>query len=162
MDCCGNIFRKARTSLAMIGETFRLLPMHSITGPAKHSRGEHRRKCLPTNYTQVHDTVLRRQVESAQYTSVRFGETLSLSGIRPRSAVSAMLTTMRWPRPRSDSTRTTASAPIPRSAEARSPPSAMSNTSPPTTSPGTTSSASCTASEESHPPKPKPSTIPNT
>ena len=67
----------------MIGETFRLLPMHSITGPAKHSRGEHRRKCLPTNYTQVHDTVLRRQVESAQYTSVRFGETLSLSGIRP-------------------------------------------------------------------------------
>ena len=27
---------------------------------------------------------------------------------------------------------------------------------------GTTSTASCTASDESHPPKPKPSTIPNT
>src|SRR3977135_2344545 len=65
MDYCGNIFRKARTSLAMIGETLRLLPMHSTTGPAKHSRGEHRRKCLPANYTQVHDTMLRRQVESA-------------------------------------------------------------------------------------------------
>ena len=62
---CGNTFRKARTSLAMIGETFRLLPMHSTTGPVKHSRGEHRQKCLPANYTQVYATVLRRQVESA-------------------------------------------------------------------------------------------------
>src|SRR4030088_1899998 len=70
MDCCGNTFQKARTSLAMIGETFRLLPMHSTTGPAKHSRGEHRRKCLPASYTQVHDTVLRRQVESAQVADV--------------------------------------------------------------------------------------------
>jgi transposase len=39
---------------------------------------------------------------------------------------------------------------------------AASNSSPPTMSPGTTSSASCTASATSHPPKPKPSTIPNT
>ena len=36
------------------------------------------------------------------------------------------------------------------------------DTSPPTTSPGTTSSASCTASAASHPPRLKPSTIPNT
>src|SRR5258705_5125976 len=70
MDCCGNTFRRARTSLAMIAETFRLLPMHSTTGPAKHSGGEHRRKCLPTNYTQAHDTVLRRQVESALRISI--------------------------------------------------------------------------------------------
>src|SRR4029077_19677994 len=65
MDYCGNTFRKARTSLAMIAETFRLSPTHSTTGPARHSGGEHRRKCLPTNYTQAHDTVLRRPVESA-------------------------------------------------------------------------------------------------
>src|SRR6476660_8081299 len=65
MDCCGNTFRRAPTSLAMSAETFRLLPMHSTAGPARHSGGEHRRKCLPTNYTQAHDTVLRRPVESA-------------------------------------------------------------------------------------------------
>ena len=39
--------------------------MHSTTGPARHSAGRRRRKCLPTNYTQLHDTVLRRRVESA-------------------------------------------------------------------------------------------------
>jgi hypothetical protein len=43
----------------------KLWPMRSTTGPVKHSGGEHRRKCLPTNYTQVHDTVLRRPIESA-------------------------------------------------------------------------------------------------
>src|SRR5882757_6164514 len=83
MDCCGNTFRRARTSLAMIAETFRLLPMHSTTGPAKRSGGELRRKCLPTNYTQAHDTVLRRQVESAQYTSIRFTERLAEADIQP-------------------------------------------------------------------------------
>src|SRR6476660_3121002 len=61
----GNTFRGAPTSLAMSAETFRLLPMHSTAGPVRHSGGEHRRKCLPTNYTRVHDTVLRRPVESA-------------------------------------------------------------------------------------------------
>src|SRR6476660_2259933 len=65
MDCCCNTFRRAPTSLAMSAETFGLLPMHSTAGPARHSGGEHRRKCLPTNYTRVHDTVLRRPVESA-------------------------------------------------------------------------------------------------
>jgi putative transposase len=59
------------------------LPMHSTTGPANHSGGEHRRKCLPTNYTQAHDTVLRRQVESAQYTSIRFTERLAEADIQP-------------------------------------------------------------------------------
>ena len=55
----------------MSAETFRLLPMHSTAGPARHSGGEHRRKCLPTNYTQVHDTVLRRWVESALSSVIR-------------------------------------------------------------------------------------------
>ena len=65
MGYCGNTFRKVQTSHATIAEKFKRLPMHSTTGPANHSGGEHRRKCLPTNYTQAHDTVLRRQVESA-------------------------------------------------------------------------------------------------
>jgi hypothetical protein len=83
MGCCGNTFRKAQTSLATIAEKFKRWPMHSTTGPARHSGGEHRRKCLPTNYTQVHGTVLRRQVESAQYTSIRFSERLAEAGIQP-------------------------------------------------------------------------------
>src|SRR6476619_474758 len=49
----------------MTGGKLKLWPMRSTTGPVKHSGGEHRRKCLPTNYTQVHDTVLRRPIESA-------------------------------------------------------------------------------------------------
>ena len=56
----------------MTGGKLKLWPMRSTTGPVKHSGGEHRRKCLPTNYTQVHDTVLRRPIESAQYTSKDF------------------------------------------------------------------------------------------
>src|SRR6476620_2724960 len=74
MDCCGNTFRRAPTSLAMSAETFRLLPMHSTTGPARHSGGEHRRKCLPNNYTQAHDTVLRRQAQSALTPLVAMGD----------------------------------------------------------------------------------------
>jgi len=70
MGYCGNTFRKVQTSHATIAEKFKRLPMHSTTGPANHSGGEHRRKCLPTNYTQAHDTVLRRQVESALTTAV--------------------------------------------------------------------------------------------
>lgn len=81
MDFCGNTFRRARTSLATIGEKFRLLPMHSTTGLAKHSGGGHRRKCLATNYTHVHDTVLRRRGESAQYTSIAFTDRLIEVGI---------------------------------------------------------------------------------
>src|SRR5690349_20716231 len=49
----------------MTGGKFKRWLMHSTTGPGKHSGGRHRRKCLPTNYTQAHDTVLRRPVESA-------------------------------------------------------------------------------------------------
>ena len=44
--------------------------MHSTTAPVRHSGGEHQRKCLQNNYTQVHDTVLRRRVESALTTVV--------------------------------------------------------------------------------------------
>src|SRR3954464_8067067 len=78
MDCCGNTFRKARTSLATIAETFRLWPMHSTTGPARHSGGEHRRKCLLTNYTRGRDTVLRRLVESALHAVVGVDDTTAL------------------------------------------------------------------------------------
>jgi len=73
------------------------------------------------------DGAIHHSDAGSQYTSVRFDETLSLSGIRP----------------------SVGSCPT-------------SNSSPPTTSPGTTSSASCTAWAVSHPLKPKPSTIPNT
>src|ERR1700754_2932890 len=55
----------------MTGGKLKLWPMRSTTGPVKHSGGEHRRKCLPTNYTQVHDTVLRRPIESALTSGVR-------------------------------------------------------------------------------------------
>ena len=83
MGYCGNTFRKVQTSHATIAEKFKRLPMHSTTGPANHSGGEHRRKCLPTNYTQAHDTVLRRPVESAQYTAIHYSETLMLEGLIP-------------------------------------------------------------------------------
>src|SRR6185437_5202219 len=77
MGYCGNTFRKVQTSHATIAEKFKRLPMHSTTGPANHSGGEHRRKCLPTNYTQAHDTVLRRPVESALGPSVRVHDAAS-------------------------------------------------------------------------------------
>jgi putative transposase len=92
------------------------------------------------------------------YTAIHFGETLSLSGLRPSMAASAMPTTTPWPRRPSGSTRTNASGPIHRSAAARYATSPTSSSSPPTTSLGTTSSASCTASDASHPPKQKPNT----
>src|SRR6476659_7593234 len=57
----------------MTGGKLKLWPMRSTTGPAKHSGGEHRRKCLPTNYTQVHYTVLRRPIESALAARVAVG-----------------------------------------------------------------------------------------
>src|SRR4029077_381720 len=66
-------FPKGTDLARMIAETFRLSPTHSTTGPARHSGGEHRRKCLPTNYTQAHDTVLRRPVESALRAGVAGG-----------------------------------------------------------------------------------------
>lgn len=65
MVYCDNIFQKVQTLLAMIAERFRLSPTRSTTGPGKRSGGEHPRKSLPTNYTQAHDMVLRRPVESA-------------------------------------------------------------------------------------------------
>lgn len=71
MDLCGSTFRRAPTSLATTGGKFSLLPRHSTVGLARHSGGEHRRKCLPANYTQFHDTVLRRPVERALRPGVR-------------------------------------------------------------------------------------------
>ena len=38
---------------------------------------------MPINYTRDHDTVLRRPVESAQYTSIRFTERLAEADIQP-------------------------------------------------------------------------------
>ena len=90
--------------------------------------------------------------------SVRFGETLTISGLRPSvGSRSAMPTITRWPRPPSGSTRTNASAPIHRR---RGPLRTLSDVelSPPTTSLGTTRAGSCTALAVSHPPRPKPTT----
>src|SRR6476619_1543173 len=67
----------------MTGGKFKRWLMNSITGPGRHSGGRNRRNCLPTNYSQVHDTVLRRQVESAQYTSVAFTQRLLNEGVDP-------------------------------------------------------------------------------
>ena len=38
---------------------------------------------MPNSYTHSNNPVLQRPIEPAQYTSVRFGETLSLSGLVP-------------------------------------------------------------------------------
>ena len=38
---------------------------------------------MQSNYTHLNNPVLRRPIEPAQYTSVKFGETLSLSGLIP-------------------------------------------------------------------------------
>ena len=38
---------------------------------------------MPNSYTHSNNPVLQRPIEPAQYTSVRFGETLSLSGLIP-------------------------------------------------------------------------------
>jgi len=68
---CDNTFRKAPISLATIAEMFRPWPMPPTTGPASLLDGELRRKCLQTNYTRIHDTVLRRPVESALISVMR-------------------------------------------------------------------------------------------
>ena len=108
------------------------------------------------------DGAIHHSDAGSQYTSVRFGETLSLSGLRPSVGTVGVPTITRWPRPRSGSTKMSASAPTHRFGEACCAHWATSNSSPPTTSPGTTNSASCTAWAESHRPKPRPTTISNT
>jgi putative transposase len=80
----------------------------------------------------------------------------------PLLAASATPTITLWPRPQSASTRTNASVPIHRFAAGFCATLPTSNSSPPTTWPGTTSSASCTVLAVSHPPRPKRTTIPNT
>ena len=67
----------------MTGAKFKRWLMHSTTGRGRHSAGRRRRKCLPTYYSQVHDTVLRPPVEPGQYTSIRFSERLAQAGIQP-------------------------------------------------------------------------------
>ena len=102
--------------------------------------------------------VLRRPVESAQYTSVRFGETLQLAGMIPSIGTvgdaydnALAETTMGLYKTeciRGDSPfRTGPIRPWP-----------TWKTSPPPGSTGTTPAGSCTASADGHPPKPKPTT----
>lgn len=107
------------------------------------------------------DGAIHHSDAGSQYTSVRFGETLSLSGIRPSVGSVGDAYDNALAETTIGLYKTSASEPTPRSAAASSTPWATSSTSPPTTSPGTTSSASCTASDASHPPKPRPATIPN-
>lgn len=83
MNHCANAFRKSTNSLATVAEKFRLLPMHSTTGPARHSDGEHPRKCLPTNYIRTYETVLLRRVESALAARIARGPDGSQGGPAP-------------------------------------------------------------------------------
>ena len=98
----------------------------------------------------------------SQYTSVRFGETLCLSGLRPSvgsvgDAYDNALAETTIGLYKTECIR--ADSPFRRGPLTH--PRRRRDTSPPTRSPGTTTSASCTASAASHPPKPKPTTIPN-
>jgi hypothetical protein len=71
MDCCGNTFRREPISRDMTGGKFKRWPMRSTIDRERHSGGIRQRKCLPINYTRDHDTVLRRPVESAQFTHIK-------------------------------------------------------------------------------------------
>ena len=73
------------------------------------------------------DGAIHHSDAGSQYTSVRFGETLSLSGLRPSIGSVGTRSIMPWPRPRSGCTRTSASAPTRPSDAARSAISATSS-----------------------------------
>ena len=55
--------------------------MRSTPGPAKDSTGRPRRKCSTSSYRYSNNPVLQRPVESGQYTSIRFTETVALEGL---------------------------------------------------------------------------------
>jgi transposase InsO family protein len=108
------------------------------------------------------DGAIHHSDAGSQYTSVRFGEKLSLSDLRPSigsvgDADDNALAETTIGLYKNECIR--ADSPFRRG---QLKPSAMPNTSPPTTSPGITSSASCTDWAACHRLKPKPSTIPNT
>jgi transposase-like protein len=72
--------------------------------------GAPRPKPSPNTYTRFTKPVLRPPIESAQYTSIAFAETLVLKGSRHLSAAAATPTTTHWLRPRSGCTRPKPSA----------------------------------------------------
>src|SRR5271169_4207723 len=80
---CANTFRRAPTYPAGTPTTSRRSLTPSTPDHARPSDGAPRPKRSTTTYTHFSKPVLQRPIESSQYTSVRFGETLSLSGLRP-------------------------------------------------------------------------------
>jgi putative transposase len=105
---------------------------------------------------------IHHSAAGSQYTSVRFGETLTLSGLRSSigsvgDAYDNALAETTIGLYKTECVR--ADSPF-----RRGPLRTVGDVeaSPPTTSTGTTSSASCTASAASHPPKPRLATMPNT
>jgi hypothetical protein len=83
MAYCANTFRRAPTYLGGAPTTSRRSLTPSTLDHARPSDGSPRPKRSTTTYTHFSKPVLQRPIESSQYTSVRFGEKLSLSGIRP-------------------------------------------------------------------------------
>src|SRR5690606_27707518 len=83
MACYANTFQKGPTSQDGRPRTWQRSPIPSTPGRGKPSAGALPRKPSPNTYTHFIKPVLRPPIESAQYTSVRFGETLALSGLVP-------------------------------------------------------------------------------
>src|SRR5690349_11427153 len=79
----GSTFRRVRTYHAGMQTTSRPSRTPSTRDPVRPWDGELQRKPLQSTYTRFNRLVLRPPIESAQYTSVRFGETLALSGLIP-------------------------------------------------------------------------------
>src|SRR4051795_12603748 len=72
MGCCASISRKAPISARTVPKRLRPWRPPSTPGPERRLLGKHPQKHLTSCFNQTTKTVLRRPLESAQFTSVAF------------------------------------------------------------------------------------------
>ena len=80
---CASIFQREQTSPAGPPRTSGPWLRQSTPGPARYLDGVPLPRSTNSSYPHWHKPVLHRPLEPAQYTSVRFGETLMLAGLTP-------------------------------------------------------------------------------
>ena len=80
-DCCASTSPKAPTCRGGPSRRSRPSRQRSTAGHERPSNGRHRPRHSTSNYAQPHKPLVRRSIESGQYTSIRFSERLAQAGI---------------------------------------------------------------------------------